>query len=99
MRIWDTQTGDNLLVTATMEQATASWIPGSPPRLVSASAEAWRWLRLRVLDESGRFISQDPYEWHYPSAPPVETDAIAMPGSAGEIHDGPDSRRVGLEVN
>jgi WD40 repeat protein len=99
VRVWDAETGTNLLVAATMARATASWIPGSPPQLVSASAEAWRWLRLRVLDESGRFISQDPYEWHYPSATPVETDAIAIPRSSGHIRDGSESRRVGLEVN
>ena len=66
-RIWDPKTGEQLLVVAMIAWAMASWIPETPPQLVSASAEAWRWLRVRIEDESGRFISQDPYEWHYPT--------------------------------
>jgi len=65
-RIWDPATGQTVLVMVGRGKGTAAWIPREE-RLLSASGDAWRWLRVQVHDDTGRLLSQDPYEWHYPT--------------------------------
>ena len=67
VRLWNPATGECAFAACALARGAASWVPGPRPRLLFARGDAWRWLRAQVLDEDGRLISQDPYEWHYPT--------------------------------
>ncbi len=68
VRIWDRVTEERLTTLMSVDGSWASWTTdGSQVELLAADEQAWRWLRARVFDEHGRLVSQDPYEWFFPT--------------------------------
>jgi len=66
LRCWDAATGDpELTIASGPDGSSATWQPDQ--RLTSVRGEAWRWLRVTTYDATGRTLSVDPYEWHYPT--------------------------------
>jgi WD40 repeat protein len=68
VRLWDATTGQLIWLAANFpNRAAASWsIPGN--RLLSATGDAWRYLRAACFDNDGRLLGLQPYERYY--APP-----------------------------
>ncbi|MDQ1740430.1 MAG: hypothetical protein QOE53_2082 [Pseudonocardiales bacterium] len=67
VRIWDAVTGECQATFVAVGESWAAWTTGDSAELLGATGDAWRWLRVRVVDDRGRLLSQDPYEWYFPT--------------------------------
>ncbi len=68
VRVWDAATtlAVAVLLSGDGEQASSAALSGDRSALISAGPNAWRWLRVRGRDASGRHLGAMPYEWFFP---------------------------------
>jgi WD40 repeat protein len=69
-RLCDSTTGRQCwLVASFPNNAAASWSP-IDNRLLSATGDAWRYLRAACFDSDGRLLGLEPYDRYYTSPQP-----------------------------